>query len=95
MVNINKIYKGGKELVDEGIEIVGDYLAPNIDKAKKKLNLKIVDKNIYYQESFELGIVQINSTKLKNKIFGIECNFEELNAIDFKKEGIVLENILI
>jgi len=22
---------------------------------------------------------------LKNKIFGIECNFEELNAIDFKK----------
>ena len=41
MVNINKIYKGGKELVDEGIEIVGDYLAPNIDKAKKKLNLKM------------------------------------------------------
>ena len=24
-------------------------------------------------------------SKLKNKIFGIECNFEELNAIDFKK----------
>ena len=23
--------------------------------------------------------------KLKNKLFGIECNFEELNAIDFKK----------
>ena len=23
--------------------------------------------------------------KLKNKIFGIECNFEELNGIDFKK----------
>mgnify|MGYP000255755969 CR=1 FL=1 len=22
---------------------------------------------------------------LKNKLFGIECNFEELNAIDFKK----------
>ena len=23
--------------------------------------------------------------KLQNKIFGIECNFEELNGIDFKK----------
>ena len=23
--------------------------------------------------------------KLQNKLFGIECNFEELNAIDFKK----------
>ena len=23
--------------------------------------------------------------KLKNKLFGIECNFEELNGIDFKK----------
>ena len=23
--------------------------------------------------------------KLRNKLFGIECNFDELNAIDFKK----------
>ena len=23
--------------------------------------------------------------KLQNKLFGIECNFEELNGIDFKK----------
>ena len=26
-----------------------------------------------------------NLNKLKNKLFGIECNFEELNGIDFKK----------
>ena len=51
----------------------------------KKLDLKIMDKNIYYKESFDLGIAQINNSKLKDKIFGIECNFEELNAIDFKK----------
>ena len=44
-----------------------------------------MDKNIYYKKSFDLGIAQINSSKLKDKIFGIECNFEELNAIDFKK----------
>ena len=32
-----------------------------------------------------MGIPQKNTNKLKNKIFGIECNFEELNCIDFKK----------
>ncbi len=32
-----------------------------------------------------MGIVQKNTDKLKNKLFGIECNFEELHAIDFKK----------
>ena len=51
----------------------------------KKLDLKIVDKNVYYKKSFDLGIAQINSSKLKDKIFGIECNFEELHAIDFNK----------
>ncbi len=51
----------------------------------KNLNLKIIDQNIYYKKSFDLGIAQINCSKLKDKIFGIECNFEELNAIDFKK----------
>jgi folate-binding protein YgfZ len=35
--------------------------------------------------SFDLGIAQKNTNKLKNKLFGIECNFEELNGIDFKK----------
>ena len=67
---------------------MGARLISNLEKlylSLKKLDLKIVDKNIYYKESFNLGIVQINSSKLKDKIFGIECNFEELNAIDFKK----------
>ena len=35
--------------------------------------------------SHKLGISQIDNFNLQNKIFGIECNFEELNAIDFKK----------
>jgi len=51
----------------------------------KKLNLNATDKNKYYNKSFELGIPQINLNKLKDKIFGIENNLDELNGIDFKK----------
>ena len=32
-----------------------------------------------------LGIPQIDLNKLKDKIFGIENNLDELNGIDFKK----------
>ena len=57
----------------------------NIHLTIKKLNLKIADKEKYYNKSFELGIPQINLDKLKEKIFGIENNLDELNGIDFKK----------
>jgi len=57
----------------------------NIHLTIKKLNLKISDKEKYYNKSFELGIPQINLDKLKEKIFGIENNLDELNGIDFKK----------
>ena len=33
----------------------------------------------------KLGKVPKDLNKLKNKLFGIECNYEELNGIDFKK----------
>jgi len=51
----------------------------------KKLNLNITDKNKYYNKSFKLGIPQINLNRLKDKIFGVENNLDELNGIDFKK----------
>ena len=57
----------------------------NIHLTIKKLNLKITDKKKYYIKSFELGIPQIDLNKLKDKIFGIENNLDELNGIDFKK----------
>ena len=50
----------------------------NIHLTIKKLNLKIADKKKYYSKSFELGIPQINLNKLKDKIFGIENNLDEL-----------------
>ena len=57
----------------------------NIHLTIKKLNLKITDKKKYYTKSFELGIPQVELSKLKGKIFGIENNLDELNGIDFKK----------
>ena len=57
----------------------------NIENIIKKLDLKKIDKKNYYEKSFALGIPQLNLTKLKDKIFGIENNLDELNGIDFKK----------
>ena len=51
----------------------------------KKLNLSIADKNKYYKKSFELCVPQTEMGKLKEKVFGIENNLDELNGIDFKK----------
>ena len=51
----------------------------------KKLDLKNDKIQNYHNQSHKLGIVPKNLNKLKNKLFGIECNFEELNGIDFKK----------
>jgi len=57
----------------------------NVESIIKSLNLKKVDKKKYYEKSFDLGIPQINLGKLKDKIFGIENNLDELGGIDFKK----------
>jgi len=57
----------------------------NIHLTIKKLNLEITEKEKYYNKSFQLGIPQIDLNKLKDKIFGIENNLDELNGIDFKK----------
>ena len=67
---------------------LGARLIINFEKLNlslEKLNLKSSKPEEYYNLSFELGIPQKNTNKLKDKIFGLECNFEELNAIDFQK----------
>ena len=67
---------------------LGARLIINLEKlylSLKKLELKDNKIEDYYKQSHKLGIVPKNLNKLKNKLFGIECNFEELNGIDFKK----------
>ena len=75
-------------LLDPRNKDLGARLIINLEKlylSLKKLELKDSPIDEYYQLSHELGIAQKNMNKLQNKLFGIECNFEELNGIDFQK----------
>ena len=75
-------------ILDPRCKSLGARLIINLEKlylSIKKLGLKSSQVSEYYSLSHQLGIPQLETEKLQNKIFGIECNFEELNAIDFKK----------
>ncbi len=80
--------KDGLICIDPRNENLGAKIVSKANNTKniiKNLNLKIVNKEKYYTKSFNLGIPQINLSKLKDKIFGIENNLDELGGIDFKK----------
>ncbi|MBD1154524.1 folate-binding protein YgfZ [Pelagibacterales bacterium SAG-MED21] len=67
---------------------LGARLIINLEKlylSLKKLDLHDTNLREYYSFSHKLGIVPKDLNKLQNKLFGIECNYEELNGIDFKK----------
>ena len=81
-------YREDPIILDPRYKELGARIIINLEKlylSLKKLELKSVDKQEYYKLSFDLGIFQQNTDFLQNKIFAIECNFEELNGIDFKK----------
>ena len=81
-------YREDPILLDPRNKDLGARLIINLEKlylSLKKLELKDSPIDEYYQLSHELGIAQKEMNKLQNKLFGIECNFEELNGIDFKK----------
>ena len=67
---------------------LGARLIINLEKlylSLKKLGLEISEVDEYHNHSHLLGIPQVDTKYLQDKIFGIECNFEELNGIDFRK----------
>ena len=81
-------YREDPIVLDPRNKNLGARLIINLEKlylSLKKLELKDNKIEDYYKQSHKLGIVPKNLNKLKNKLFGIECNFEELNGIDFKK----------
>ena len=81
-------YREDPIILDPRNKDLGARLIINLEKlylSLKKLNLKNDDIKNYHEQSHKLGIVPKNLNQLQNKIFGIECNYEELNGIDFKK----------
>ena len=81
-------YREDPIILDPRNKKLGARLIINLEKlylSLKKLNLKDEKIENYYSQSHKLGIVPKDLNKLKNKLFGIECNYEELNGIDFKK----------
>ena len=81
-------YREDPIFLDPRLKKLGARLIINLEKlylSLKKLELKIANVKDYYNLSHKLGISQIDNFNLQNKIFGIECNFEEMNGIDFKK----------
>ena len=67
---------------------MGSRVLSNLEKLYliiKKLSLKIEDESDYFNNAHKAGIPLKNLKKLQNNLFGLEANFEELSAIDFKK----------
>ena len=81
-------YREDPIFLDPRNKQLGARLIINLEKlylSLKKLDLQDSKLKDYYSYSHKLGIVPKDLNKLQNKIFGIECNYEELNGIDFKK----------
>jgi folate-binding protein YgfZ len=81
-------YREDSIFLDPRNKQLGARLIINLEKlylSLKKLDLHEANLSEYYSYSHKLGIVPKDLNKLQNKLFGIECNFEELNGIDFKK----------
>jgi len=81
-------YREDPIFLDPRNKDLGARLIINLEKlylSLKKLDLHDANLKEYYSLSHSLGIVPKDLNKLKEKLFGIECNFEELNGIDFKK----------
>ena len=81
-------YREDPIILDPRNKNLGARLIINLEKlylSLKKLSLKNDKIDNYYVQSHKLGIVPKDLNKLKDKLFGIECNYEELNGIDFKK----------
>ena len=81
-------YNEDHVLLDPRNKKLGGRIIANLEKlymSLKKMKLKSSNTDEYYKLSFDLGIPQSNMDQLQEKLFGIECNFVELNAIDFKK----------
>ena len=82
------IYRSSPFFQDPRSKKLGSRVLSNLEKLYltiKKLSLKIEDGSDYFNNAHEAGIPIKNLKKLQNNLFGLEANFEQLSAIDFKK----------
>ena len=81
-------YRNSSIFIDLRNKKLGARILSTLEKLHltiKKLELKIVKPEIYYKEAHILGVPVKGVESLKGQLFGLEANFEELSAIDFKK----------
>ena len=81
-------FRGSPLFLDPRNKNLGARILSTLEKLHltiKKLDLKIVKPDIYFAKAHSLGIPVKGIENLKDQLFGLEANFEELNAIDFKK----------
>ena len=81
-------YRNSPIFIDPRNNKLGARILSSLEKLHltiKKLNLNIIKKDVYYLKAHSLGIPVKGLENLKDQLFGLEANFEELQAIDFKK----------
>jgi len=82
------LYRESPYFLDTRSTKLGARILSNLEKLHltiKKLGLKIVDKSNYLKTAHAEGIPIQGIKNLQDNLFSLESNFEELNAIDFKK----------
>ena len=88
-VNDNTIvYRDTPIFLDPRNKELGARIISNLEKLYltiKKLSLSIIDSKKYYSLAHKLGVPEKGLLNLKDQLFGLEANFETLQAIDFKK----------
>ena len=81
-------YRDTPIFLDPRNKYLGARIVSNLEKLYltiKKLNLKITDSSEYFSLAYNFGIPERGVQNLKDQLFGLEANFEGLQAIDFKK----------
>jgi folate-binding protein YgfZ len=82
------LYRESPFFLDTRSTKLGARILSSLEKLHltiKKLSLKIVDKSNYLKTAHSEGIPIQGIKNLQDRLFSLESNFEELNAIDFKK----------
>jgi folate-binding protein YgfZ len=82
------LYRESSFFLDTRSVKLGARILSSLEKLHltiKKLSLKVVDKSNYLKTAHAEGIPIQGIKSLQNNLFSLESNFEELNAIDFKK----------